>query len=265
MFGFKKYGTPIAIFKNRRVYCGKETDEWGNSISNDTDDFKTGKESLQPILVQPDGRKCSIPLIAGPQGIGKSYLTASLVREYLDRNPDNSCWYFSATCIDDDPAYELIDRISQVITDPNDPNYVGNVMELDITFQDEKSYFKFGDIFVFDDCNTIRDETIRKQVINIMEQLLETGRKLGYNCIITSHLINPNDKKFGRILMNEMTDLIVFPDGGGMSQIRYALKKYFDFSDKQIDKLKESGSRWVWIHKLYPQYIMTEHRICKPL
>lgn len=253
MFGFKKTGFKIAKFKHHDVYI---------SDQNDVEEFISKDTKLTPQLKYPDGKSISAVLIAGPQGSGKSYLTANLIESYLKNNAENVCWYFSSTVLDDDPAYDSIDRMVQVITNSEDPNYKGKIFDLDFSSNNQNGgFFKFGDIFIFDDCSTIRNEEIRNQVFKYMETILETGRKLGFTSVITSHLINPNDKKFGRILLNEMTDLVIFPKSGAVKQIRYTLDNYFGFTKKEIEKILNTSSRWVWLHKCAPQYILEEHSI----
>lgn len=255
MFGFKKTNLPIARYKNKKIFANTDLDSYIN------EKFLSRDVKLEPVIRIPDGKVISAVLIAGPQGSGKSYLTANVIKNYLEEVPEATIWYFSSTNLDDDPAYEDIPNMIQVITDPNNEKYIGAVLDLDFT---SHNMFSFGDLFIFDDCNTIHDEVIREKVFSYMVQLLETGRKLGFTPLITSHLINPNDKKFGRILLNEMTDLVVFPVGGSIKQIRYALDNYFGFDKKQIMDVIQARSRWVWIHKCAPQYIITEHSISRP-
>ena len=73
---------------------------------------------------------------------------------------------------------------------------------------------------------------------------------------ITNHLIIPNEKKFARTVLNEIQYLTIFPKSGSSQQIRYVLKTYFGFKDKQITKILNLDSRWVRISKSYPMYIL---------
>lgn len=220
----------------------------------DTNGYKTivldERGYMEPLL---DDRGRSITYICGASGSGKSTVTRGLVINFNIMFPKSQVYLFSK--VNTDPAFDDLEKKKMIIRIPIDQQLVTdpiNVLE-DI---DEKS------LVIFDDTDTITDKNILKAVNNIKMQILEIGRHRNIYCIVTSHLINTNDRAGTRTMMNEMHNLVIFPKGGGsVYQQRYCLKNYLGFNNKQINEiLNTSDSRWVWISKNYPQYVLTQKR-----
>ena len=94
-----------------------------------------------------------------------------------------------------------------------------------------------------------------------MADIMEVGRRLNINIIITQHLICGNEKKLSRTLMNEMNYLTVFGRSGSTQAIKYCLKTYFGLIKKQIDEILALPSRWVTIKKDYPMAVISQSKI----
>ena len=116
-----------------------------------------------------------------------------------------------------------------------------------------------GSILLFDDCNTLQNDKLKKQIDKLMGDIMEVGRKLDITIIITNHLVIPNERKMARTLLNEAQIITVFPKSGSTQQIAYALKTYFGLSKRQIDELLDLPSRWVTVYKNYPMFVMYEY------
>ena len=116
-----------------------------------------------------------------------------------------------------------------------------------------------GGCILFDDCTTFQDDKIKKQVAKIMNDILEVGRANNIYCIVTNHLINPNEKKDGRTIWNEAHTITMFPKSGNRRGMEYALKNYCGFDNKLVNKILSLPSRWVMVAKQYPQYVLHEH------
>jgi len=187
----------------------------------------------------------SVDYISGPSGSGKSHYAADLARSFQFMHPDKDIYIFSRTEPKNDPAFKKINFIpipidDSIVTDP-----------IDITRELTR-----GCLVIFDDCNTIIDDKQKKAVDNLMSDIMEVGRKLDIWIIITNHLVNPNEKKLGRTIMNEMQTFTFFPKSGSAHQIKYCLQKYFGLSNKQITAILNLPSRWVTIHKNFPLTVM---------
>jgi|SRR5580698_3772196 hypothetical protein len=206
-------------------------------------------ESSDPLVPIPDLSGRFVEYIAGPSGSGKSTIACKIAMQFRKIYPKKLIYILSRTEAKDDPAYVKL-RPIQI---PIDEELIENPIDLTQEITEE------GCLIIFDDCNTIHNDKIRKEVEKIMADGMEIGRKLNCNMIITSHLVIPNEKKFARTVLNELHVLTVFPKSGSSQQIRYALKQYFGLDNTQIDKILKLKSRWVRISKSYPQYVLYDH------
>jgi hypothetical protein len=237
-------GIPIAKIvgtKKEDLLCISKEDNSEDSDALTELELSVGK--FEPRL-NPYQR--SVVYIAGPSGSGKSTYAANLIRSYL-KFLKKDFFVFSRTDCRIDPAFKGMKMIQITIDNAliDDP--------IDITQE-----ITNGALILFDDCNTIQDEKLKKAVEKIMEDILEVGRKLDITILITSHLVIPTSKNFARTIMNELQSLTVFPKSGSAQQIRYALKTYFGLSNKQIDDILSIKSRWITISKTYPMYVLSD-------
>jgi len=198
------------------------------------------------LIPLPDLTDRFVDYVAGPSGSGKSTIASILSHGFRKVYPKKPIYIFSRTQANKDPAFAKLKPIQIAIDEDiiEDP--------IDIT----KEIKEGGGLMIFDDCNTIQNDKLRKEVEKLMSDAMEVGRKLNCNIIITSHLIIPNEKKLARTILNEMHNLTIFPKSGSSQQIRYALKNYFGLNNKQIDRILQLKSRWVRISKTYPQYVL---------
>jgi hypothetical protein len=207
--------------------------------------FKTEKK-LTPL---PDLTGRFVSYIAGPSGSGKSTVASEMAQQFKNVFPNKPVYIFSRTDSRKDPAFAKLKPIQVTI----DESLIEN--PIDITEEISEN----GCLMIFDDCGTINNDKLRKEIEKLISDAMEVGRKLDCNLIITNHLILPNDKKFARTVMNELTVLTVFPKCGSAQQIKYALKTYWGLNNKQIDDILAIKSRWLQISKSYPQYILWEN------
>lgn len=183
--------------------------------------------------------------VAGPSGSGKSTYTADYSFLFQKIYPDSKIILFSR--VHSDPALEGLDYKRVVLTE----DLVENPLQIEEVEE--------GSLVIFDDIDTISNEELRKSLFNFQGQILEIGRHRNVKCIITSHLINGNDKKQTRTIMNEAHSVTIFPKAGSLYHIKYYLKQYFGLSVKQINAIVALESRWVTLFKSYPQIVLTQH------
>lgn len=196
-------------------------------------------------LLNPNER--SVSYIAGPSGCGKTTFAINLIKSYAKIHPKKIFYLFSRTEYKQDPAYNGL-RANQIMLDEtliSDP--------IDITQE-----LRNGSIILFDDCNTIQNDALKKVIDKLMGDIMEIGRKLDITIIITNHLVIPNEKKIARTIMNELQTLTCFPKCGSAQQITHALKTYFGLNNKQISQILNIPSRWVTVSKTYPMYVLYE-------
>lgn len=246
-FNFKN-GKMIAVIKNNR--------KKGNKIvlvdANDKNGYESislpENEKFEPV-VDPDGR--SITYICGASGSGKSTLARSMIDKFHILFPESPIYMFSR--LTKDPAFDDLESKQILTRIPINNDLVEKPVDI-INDMEEWS------MIIFDDIDTITDKKQLAALNNIKSQILEIGRHKNLYLIVTSHLITTGDRNATRTMMNEMSSLVIFPRGGGSAyQQRYALKNYLGMNNKQIDDiLGTSDSRWVFISKNYPQYVLTE-------
>ncbi len=212
------------------------------------DDFANVTEFSCPEGIQltpiPNLEARSVDYVAGPSGSGKSTIASGMAHEFKKVYPKKPIYIFSRTDARDDPAYAKLNPLQidleSLVQEP-----------FDVTTE-----IPGGCLMIFDDCQTIQNDKMKKEIDKLMEDCMEIGRKLGCWMIISNHLVIPNEKKLARTIMNELHTLTVFPKSGSSQQIRYALKTYFGLTNNQIDKILALKSRWVKISKSYPMYVL---------
>lgn len=241
MFSFKK-GRPIAKFINgpnkgrvtlNIIDRGNLKGELGSKIQFES--------HLIPV---PDIINRQVVYIAGPSGSGKSTMAAEYITTFKKAFPDRPIYIFSRK--KNDPALDHLNPNWVCI----DERMVENPIDITTDIGSD------GALVLFDDCATFIDDKIKKAVSKLMADILEVGRSLNIYCVVTSHLINPNERRDGRIILNESHSIVIFPKSGNSHAINYALKTYCGFSKKSIEEILNLPSRWVWISKQYPNYIL---------
>jgi hypothetical protein len=234
-------GKPIAIIdggdNDGKLICIDENRDNGYEEIILTED-----SSLRPVMNMKDR---GVYYIAGCAGSGKSTYAINYIKDYLKMYPQTEFFIFSRTDARADPAYKGV-KINQIMI---------NDALLDNPIDIEKEIGNRSILF-FDDCNTIQNEKLKKYIERLMSDIMEVGRKLNINIIITNHLVIPNEKKFARTVLNELQSLTVFVKSGGSQQISYALKTYFGLSKKQINHILNLPSRYVTILKQYPMTVL---------
>lgn len=245
MLNIKEKGRPIATLKNKNkkkviIYLDPESDRINTHMGT--------KEGSIRQIPRIDERE--VNYIAGPSGSGKSTHASELMKAFSKLHPEKDIYIFSRTDIKNDPAFKGM-NLKQVSIDES-------LLEDPIDIETE---INDGCMILFDDCNTIQDEKLKKYIDSLMKDILEVGRKLNIWIIITNHLVIPDERKMARAVLNEMQSLTVFPKSGATQQISYALQKYFGLNKKQIQQILELPSRWVTIYKHYPMYVMYDKGI----
>ena len=185
-----------------------------------------------------------IVYIAGPSGSGKSTYVSEYVKNYKSLFPDNECYIFSRK--DSDPVFDTL-GINRIVIDES-------LVEEPIETKDLEN-----SLVIFDDIDTVQNDAVKKAIYKLKDDILEIGRSIKIYCAVTSHLINGNDRKTTRTILNELSTFTFFPKSGSTYQINYCLKNYFGMNPKQIASILSIPSRWITISKVYPQYIMHEH------
>lgn len=239
MLSKKKYdgGIPIAKIVGRDkdiIYLNEGSTKGSDAIR------LTGSDRLVPY---PDPYHRQVYYIAGASGSGKSTYASQYIYNYQEVFPKNKVYVFSRLELD-----ETLAALGCI------PIPINDTILSNIDIINEIS----DALCLFDDIDTIPDKKTKELVYKIQNDILETGRHKNIYIIVTSHLINGNDKKNTRTILNESQYITVFPKGGNTRSIKYLLKEYLGFSNKQIEGILLIPSRWITICKNYPQAIFHE-------
>lgn len=224
---------------------GKEIYIDGNS-DNGYEELELKKSKILPCL---DNKSNRVSYICGPSGSGKSTYVCECLKDYLEKYPDNIIFLFSRKTSD-----ESYDKLGEDITwvKLDDPSVIEN---LDVRRDFPNS------MLVFDDIDTIQNNGTRKNVYSVLNDALETGRDIDTCVISTCHLINGNDKKNMRTILNEAHTITVFPKFTLPRNVTYLLKEYLGYGKPEIDYVLKNPSRWVTLGKNAPQYIMDQYGV----
>lgn len=200
-------------------------------------DFQDKNVKLFP-LPQKYSERIYVP---APSGSGKSTWIGEYLKQLRIKYPNRTIVIFSR--VDKDKPLDRFSNVERINLEDfaEDPPKVED--------------FK-GDILIFDDVDTILDRDIVKVLRKFRDDVLEVGRHFNITCISTSHLIA--NFHATRTLINEAQAVVLFGKGGSFGQIRSFLERYLGFDREFIDELKDLPTRWFYIHKEYPQYIIHE-------
>lgn len=240
---------PIAIVKGN-----KKCSEFNKLVYVNTG---TGKGDIKieipfecnfEILPNTDENKRDVFYVAGASGSGKSYIATQIAKNYNKLYTERDIYIVSK------------------LTDDNTINEAG----LDIIRIDYRKLIDNFDInmfhncmIIFDDCDTIEGKE-GKILKNVIDDIAIMGRKHSEGqgnislLFLTHYLTN---YKATRLILNEATHLILYPQNTSYHPLYYLLKNYVGLDEKDARKLKKLGSRWVCIHKNYPQYLISQFEV----
>lgn len=184
----------------------------------------------------------TLTYVSGRRGCGKSTYASIYANNYA-KYTGNKVVYISK--FEDDPSIDLPER-HLIIP-------VSEVGEL------EGSDFQ-NTLIIFDD---IHDNRLTKTETKMLNQFIidemENSRHYLTQLIITSHMICDYQKT--RAILNEMSSLVIYPEYSNHHQILYALGKYADMTEKQVDQIISNTDRWVQIQTIKPKFVLSTHQI----
>lgn len=240
---------------------------------------KCGEVRLEDIEVVPligensrnaKTRECI--LVNGCNGSGKSVWVGQYTRKWQKLFPSSPIWLFSNKPLQDEPAFDKI-KMKQIpleiktLTDiVGKSNLMTNsklLKELeDQEFEELAPYQHFisktgQSLVIFDDFES--DGKIETLIRQIMASILRVGRASRIYCIIISHSLCAGQKT--KVLFEEVDALVLFNKGISPYHIKYALTNYTKMDAHQIAKIIDSSSRWVYIHKTQPTYVIEQSKM----
>lgn len=218
----------------------------GEIVYLDSTDITKKKNELEVPFLQPLPNVKSqreIIYAAAPSGSGKSVMAKNLIKQYQIINPDNDVYIFSK--VRDDPSLAGIKNPFYINIDESLVTNPINIMD-----DCENA------LILMDDTDTISDKLQSEQITQIMRDVLELGRHKNISMICTSHLILGQDRKKTRTIVNESHAVVLYPKSTSAYHIDYFLRMYVGCDKKTINKIINLPSRWVYIWKQYPPYVI---------
>ena len=177
--------------------------------------------------------------VPAPSGSGKSTFIGEYLKQLRILYPNRKIVIFSR--VENDEPLDRFKNLERI-----------NLTEFAADVPAVESFSK--DILIFDDIDTILNKLIVKVLRQFRDDVLEVGRHFNITCISTSHIIT--NFHATRTLINEAQAVVVFPKGGSFGQIRGFLDRYMGFDKELIETIRQLPTRWLYIHKEYPQYII---------
>jgi hypothetical protein len=238
-FNFDK-GRPIC-----KITGGKDN---GKTVYYDDDETKTSVEDFE---ISDEGKFEPIPntkserdilYIAGPSGSGKSFFTRLYLLNYHKQYPARPILMFSK--LSEDKSLEGI-PMKRVMIDER------------LVTQPFDSADFYDSCVIMDDIDTIKDKEIRTALMQLKDQILETGRHHNISLILTTHLACKGNET--RSALNESHQIVFFMSSG--ANYKYLLQNYLGMDTNQIKELNRMKSRWVSICRGFPQIIYTEKKL----
>lgn len=193
------------------------------------------------IIPLPNKQKREVLYISGPSGSGKTHWVAEYIKQYKKIFKNNDIFFISSISYD-----KVIDDIKGIIRLSIDENSIDEPFDLE-DFQDS--------LVIFDDCDTIQNKNVRVFIDNLRNFLLEQGRHTNTYMLITAHQLS--NYKQTRIVLNEATGYVLFPKSNG-TKLKKFLENYAGLDNKEFSRIKDLPSRWVYLVKSYPNYVIYE-------
>lgn len=188
--------------------------------------------------------------ISASTGAGKSTLVAQMaekVKDIFDLQNDDITIVKKSEIVD--KAFDALDPNYVYVNDDflNEPPTIDDIVE-----SGTPNGIK---VLIFDDLDTISNLKLKKSFIAFQNTILQEARKSNIYSFICQHqLARGMDTK---VILTEASYLVFFPTHL-VSDLKYALERYADFSKSFIQKIKKSTSKWIMFHQHYPRFILTE-------
>jgi hypothetical protein len=191
--------------------------------------------------------------ICGCSGSGKSTWISQYALSFNKMFPKAPIFFISAKNMKDDKAYSKVKNIKQLSLE------IDQLEEITI---DGKAYDYFVgkelSLVIFDDAEALNKEQ-QKYVDLILESILQIGRSKNIYCIVSRHVLNNGIKT--KVIFNECSKIVVFPNGISRYQLLYTFKNYLGLDKHQIQRILNVKSRWVLVHNHLPRYVLSQREI----
>lgn len=247
-FNFDGIGVKIAridggIKNGDYIYLHEPSDK--DKVKKSYSEIKLDKDGI--LIPVPNKNIVSKTYVCGPSGSGKSYLIGNYLKEY--RKMFRKSPIFVLSPIDEDPSLDKADIIRVDLDD----HLIDNPISLE-EFKDS--------MIVFDDTEGIKDKELKGYLDWLRDNALIRGRHTNTRMMYVAHLIS--NYKDTRQLLNESTEVVMYPKSSGTYAIKQYLKIQAGFEKDEIKRFLSLPSRWVMLCRWFPMIVMYEKGVYTP-
>lgn len=237
--------------------------------------LKEGELEILPFVGDMDTRQCI--LINGANGSGKSYWAGAYAKRWQALFPSSPIFLLSNKPLKDEPAFKSLrrvnvipltrDALTEIIGEQNiDKKPIKKRKDDDSDSYDEEEekgrspheFFKSKSgqsLVIVDDFEGTDIEKLVRIIINAITSI---GRSSRIYCLIISHVLC--NGKPTKLVLSEVDAYCLFIQGISPYHLKYMLKNYTRMDERQISKVSDSNSRWVFVNKR-PSYVVEERRL----
>lgn len=204
------------------------------------DDNEYKQMSLVPAI-----KGYTVISIIGSSGSGKSTLASKIIQ--VNKKKDQKVYLLSRQLNTLDPAFK---------------NFEDDVIELDTNNLEElPSIEDLEDQWLLiDDLEGLKKE-IRDYLLEYINSIITTGRKLKIKTIFSAHLFNGYIFKQ---IANESRFIFMFPDSNSV-KVKNDLRLKYGYSTSErniiLDEVRKDKSRFLGMHLASPNCYFTSHRV----
>jgi hypothetical protein len=127
-------------------------------------------------------------------------------------------------------------------------------ISLDSLVEDYPAIDEFKDcLIIFDDYDTMT-APYDKVVLKLIDDLAIMGRHTGTSMLCLSHYLTNYNKT--RLILGEAHFIVLYPMATSFKAMAYVCEHPCGLTKEEVHALKKLG-RWVCIHKVFPQYLIS--------
>lgn len=194
--------------------------------------------------------------IVGRRGCGKSTYVNEFIK-YMNKCIDDKLKFVFVSRLETDDSIKLPDNAIRI--HPNElitEEYEEGDEEDNELFNSLKN-----SIIIFDDIHDSKmTDKMKKKLQSFIIDVLENSRHYNIQVMMTSHMIC--NYRQTRQILNELSNIVVYPQYSTSHQIEYVLKEFFGIKNKLLNKiLNNKSSRWLNISSINPKVIISQHEI----
>ncbi len=204
-------------------------------------------DSVFQCIPDPDPKARQVWYVAGISGSGKSYFARNIAEAYKKIFPDREVYLISKYPVEEDDTLGKM-KIGR-------PKSIS----LDSLVSDYPSIEEFQNcLIIFDDYDTL-SAPYDKVVLKLIDDLAIRGRHTATSMLVLSHYLT-NYKKT-RLILGEAHYIVLYPMATSFKAMSYVCEHHCGLTKDEVHGLKKLG-RWVAIHKVFPQFLISAHKAC---